>query len=51
MILLNFEKWSHSAGRIFSKWRIYNKKGKWTPFIRLTIRYKPWYKCLFGKMK
>ena len=39
MIGLNFGKWSNAAGFLFKKQRIYIK-GKWTPFIQLSIRYK-----------
>ena len=39
MIWINFEKWNNAAGFLFKKQRIY-MKGKWTPFIKISIRYK-----------
>lgn len=38
MIALSSRKWSSSAGRIFIAKRLYYKN-RWTPFIRLSLRY------------
>ena len=40
MIGLNFDTWNNGAGFLFKKQRIYIKGYKWTPFIKLSIRYK-----------
>lgn len=40
MIWINFDKWHNGADYLFTKKRIYIKKYKWTPFIKLNIRYK-----------
>lgn len=34
----SFAKWSSSHGRILSLYRIY-RNGKWTPFVRVYLRY------------
>ncbi len=40
MITINFGKWSHAAGFLFIKQRIYINGYKWTPFVKVSIRYK-----------
>ena len=51
MIWINFEKWNNAGGSVFIKKRIY-RKGKWTPFIKISIRYKEksmrWDNILWG---
>lgn len=46
MIWLSFSKWSSCSKRYLIRSRIYYK-GKWTPFVKLRLRYKnkediPW---------
>ena len=45
MITLKLGKWGNAGRRIFKYYRIYSKKGKWTPFVHAKIRYNPWYRC------
>jgi len=40
MIWINFDRWNNGAGFLFKKQRIYINGYKWTPFIKLSIRYK-----------
>lgn len=49
MYCLSFAEWSTSAKRIFTYDRLYSVKGHWTPIVKVSVRYKPWHKCLFGK--
>ena len=47
---LNFDTWNNAGGFLFKKQRIY-RAGKWTPFIRMQIRYKGamlWKNLLWG---
>lgn len=52
MIWINFGKWNNGGGFLFKKQRIYIKDYKWTPFIKLSIRYKNkkdfWNNLLWG---
>lgn len=40
MVVINFGTWRHAAGFLFLKDRIYIKRYIWTPFVKLSIRYK-----------
>lgn len=40
MIIINFGRWNHAAGRFFVLKRIYWKGYKWTPFCRVKKRYE-----------
>jgi hypothetical protein len=44
MIILNFGRWNNAGGFLFIRKRIYIKR-KWTPFVRLSIRYKDKKQC------
>jgi len=35
MIWINFEKWSSSGGKFFVCNRIYTKRNRWTPFVKV----------------
>lgn len=40
MIAIRFGRWSHAAGRWFVWDRIYWHGWRWTPFCRLSWRYR-----------
>jgi len=40
MIVINFGKWDNAAGRWFVRKRIYINGYKWTPFCKISRRYK-----------
>lgn len=45
MIIIRFGKWSCSSQRIFRYKRLLLKNYIWTPFVEISFRYSPWYKC------
>ena len=54
MYWLSFDIWNNSHGMLFTKQRIYIKGYKWTPFVKVSIRYKNqgwnmvWINILYG---
>jgi hypothetical protein len=52
MIWINFGTWNNRAGFLFKKQRFYINGYKWTPFIKISIRYKGktqrWNNLLWG---
>lgn len=38
MIGVNLKKWDHSSGSVVTRTRYYYK-GKWTPFVKIKLRY------------
>ena len=46
MYWINFEKWDSSHQTIFNYERVYKKGYIWTPFVKISIRFKPWYRCV-----
>lgn len=40
MYFINFSKWNSSVGNIFYCKRCYRKGWGWTPFIKVSLRYK-----------
>lgn len=39
MFILNFGKWSSGHGKMFSYYRVYYNKCKWTPIVEVERRY------------
>ncbi len=39
MLWVAFGRWSSSSGNWFIRTRIYSRRGKWTPFVRVRWRY------------